>query len=192
MARPSIKEKRTEEILQAYEICIARYGVAGATLHRVAEEAGLARALLRHNVGNSEDLLQAAAQRFVVRSKSSTNEWLKDLPKGDSRIEKMLESLFFRKQKSNNDVLIAEALIAAAQARPELQTLMEGWFQDFEAIIQRELVTAFPTSSQEDIEIVATGVIGIYYNFASLFSLQMSNLQSQSHQAAFRLVQTLA
>jgi len=191
MARPSIKEKRTQEILQAYEVCIARYGVAGTTLHRVAEEAGLARALIRHNVGNSDELLLAAARNFVLRSKSSIDEWLKDLPSDSSRIEKMFENLFFKKPKSSIDVLVAEALIAAAQTIPELQQLMEEWFANFKASIEKELTVAFPENSQEDIEVVAIGVVGIYYNFASLFSLKITKLQIHSYQSTIRLIKTL-
>ena len=55
MARPSVKEERREQILTAYEQCVARYGVEGATLDKVAEEAGLARPLIRHNIGNREE-----------------------------------------------------------------------------------------------------------------------------------------
>ena len=43
MARPSVKDERTEAILAAFERCVARHGVEGATLQRTADEAGLAR-----------------------------------------------------------------------------------------------------------------------------------------------------
>ena len=72
MARPSVKAKRTEEILQAYEHCIALYGVEGATLQKIAEVAGIARPLLRHHVGNSDDLLNMALKRFIERSDAMT------------------------------------------------------------------------------------------------------------------------
>ena len=34
MPRPSLKAQRSEEILDAYERCVARYGVEGATLEK--------------------------------------------------------------------------------------------------------------------------------------------------------------
>ena len=38
MPRPSVKAERTEEILDAFERCVARYGVEGSTLERIAEQ----------------------------------------------------------------------------------------------------------------------------------------------------------
>ena len=43
MGRPSIKAERREQILDAYETCVARFGVGGASLEKIAETAGLAR-----------------------------------------------------------------------------------------------------------------------------------------------------
>ena len=41
MARPIVKDQRRAEILDAFEACVARYGVEGATLAKTAEQAGL-------------------------------------------------------------------------------------------------------------------------------------------------------
>lgn len=71
MARPDIKDERRDQILDAFETCVARYGVAGATLAKTAEIAGLARPLVRHNVGNREDLLKALVDRILQQSRDS-------------------------------------------------------------------------------------------------------------------------
>ena len=80
MPRRSLKEERRSQILDAFEICVARYGVEGATLERVAEEAGLARPLIRHNVGNREDLLDALLERYLESSEHSMRQLLAALP----------------------------------------------------------------------------------------------------------------
>ena len=51
MARPRVTAERREEILAAFARCVARDGVEGASLQQVADEAGLARGLLRHHLG---------------------------------------------------------------------------------------------------------------------------------------------
>ncbi len=191
MARPSIKQQRTEQILEAYEICIARYGVEGATLNKVAEQAGIARALLRHNVGNSDDLLQAATERFMTRSRSSVDAWLASLPHDNTRIEQMLQTLFSDKISSQNDVLVAEALIAAAQARPALKKVVQNWWSHFETIITNEIRLAYSNRDEQDICNVAVGIIGIYFNVASLVPLEMPHIQQRSYLAAKRLLATL-
>ena len=68
MARPSLKKERTDQILDALERCLAGYGLEGATQDRIAEEAGLARPLIRHNVGNRDDMLRLGLDRFIRRS----------------------------------------------------------------------------------------------------------------------------
>jgi len=72
MGRPSLKKERFEEILDAYEQCVARYGLAGATLEQVARQAGLARPLIRHHIGNRDDLVEALINRFINNSKRYT------------------------------------------------------------------------------------------------------------------------
>ena len=41
MGRPNLTEVRTSEILDAFERCVARFGLEGSSLERVAEEAGI-------------------------------------------------------------------------------------------------------------------------------------------------------
>ena len=59
MPRPSVKDQRREEILTAFARCVALYGVEGATLEKIAAEAGIARPAVRHFVGNRDELVEA-------------------------------------------------------------------------------------------------------------------------------------
>ena len=81
MPRPSLKLQRSEEILDAFERCVARYGIEGTTLEKTAEEAGLQRSLLRHNVGNRDDLLNSLVNRFISESRDSLLFHIKQLLK---------------------------------------------------------------------------------------------------------------
>ena len=56
VGRPSNRDDRYEQIMQALIRCVARYGVEGASLAQIAEEAGLKRPLVRHHLGNREDM----------------------------------------------------------------------------------------------------------------------------------------
>ena len=80
MPRPSVKTERTAEILDAFERSVARFGVEGSTLERIAEEAGLRRSLLRHYVGNRDDLLDALVERFLERSSREMDVLFAALP----------------------------------------------------------------------------------------------------------------
>ena len=80
MSRPEIKNVRREQILDAFETCVAKYGVEGATLAKTAEQAGLARPLVRHNVGNRDELVDALVERFLQKSRKYMEEFVQTLP----------------------------------------------------------------------------------------------------------------
>ncbi len=66
MGRKSRVEQRKTQILDAFERCVLRYGLEGASLEQIAHESGLQRSLIRHYVGNREDLVNAFIQRILV------------------------------------------------------------------------------------------------------------------------------
>lgn len=56
MGRKSMAEARRAEILAAFERCIARDGL-DVPLERIADEAGVQRSLIRHYLGNRDELV---------------------------------------------------------------------------------------------------------------------------------------
>ncbi|WP_282610447.1 TetR/AcrR family transcriptional regulator [Pelagibius sp. Alg239-R121] len=191
MGRPSVKAQRSSEILDAFETCVARYGVEGATLERIAAEAGLARALIRHHVGNRDDLLKALTRRFLAQSERHQQDLLDYLPEGD-RVLSLIDLLFDHSQSDQNFVLVAEALIAAAGERPELAAQLADWVHSFIALIAAELRREYDAAAADAIDAVAAGIAGIYFNVDSLTTLgDMGGLRQASKQAALRLVRSI-
>ena len=132
MARPSVKAERTEAILQAYERCVARLGVEGATLEKIAAEAGMARPLLRHHAGNRDELLRMAVRRFAGRSDQAMRELRSALPEGATGRD-LLELILPPKNPEafSSDVMIAAAFIYAAQTDEFLRQTMQSWLENF-------------------------------------------------------------
>jgi AcrR family transcriptional regulator len=191
MGRPSNKEQRREEILVAYEKCVARFGVEGATLERIAEEAGLARALLRHHVGNREDLLNALLARFFKASDSVMAYLIKKLPE-EQRIFVLADWLFDPDYTDPHLVLVTESLIAASLERPKLAQQMKDWLARFVDLFTQEIKTTFPHEDDETCAIVAMGFTAIYFNIDSLSPLgEVDHFRYLSKQAALRLLKTL-
>lgn len=189
MARPTLKEERTEEILKAYESCIAKYGVEGATLQKIAAEAGLARPMLRHYIGNSGDILMLAASRFVQRS-THDFQAMCDYPYQD--ITEFLTSLFFMSDSYHQDTMIASAFIITAQTNEAVQQMMMAWFAETQKVFEAILHKFYPDTESDQIAIAATGLIGIYFNSEALFPLwQGQVLQQKSFQAAKLLLANL-
>ena len=191
MPRPSVKAERTEEILDAFERCVARFGIEGSSLERIAEEAGLRRSLLRHHVGNRDDLVAALAARFLLRSQRQVEQLVAALPAA-RRAEALVEILFDPAHSDAHLVLVAEALIAAVPQHPDLGPKLRAWVEDFVAVVAGELRTARPVASEAACAEVAAGVVGIYVSVDSLAPLgPMSGYRDASKAAALRLLASL-
>ena len=191
MPRPSIKAQRSEEILDAFERCVARFGVEGATLEQTAEEAGLQRSLIRHNVGNRDDLLNALVDRFLEKSRSDI-DLLVSTTLNDGNPATLVERLFNESYSDTQTVLVAEALILAAPHYPEIAPRLQSWLEDVTKAVAKILRRSIPNSKARDCREVAAGIVGLYFNVESLSPLgSMGAFRRYSKKAAMRLVNTL-
>ena len=191
MARPSVREARKQQILDAFEVCVARYGVEGTTLERMAAEAGLARALIRHHMGNRDDLLRALVKRFTERSDAEMSQLWDQLPAQDG-LETLVTWLFDPDYLDLQQIQVAQALIAVAGERPEVADAMGSWTADFIGQLERVIADQRSEARPEAINAVAVGIAGIYFNWESLAHLGESDrLRSASMEAAKRLLDSL-
>ena len=192
MPRPSLKQERRAEILDAYGRCVARYGVEGATLERTADEAGLARALIRHHVGNKDQLLEAFVDQFLDEATATSRAFFDSLAKED-RLSSLLYGLFDPSYSNPHQVRVTSALLMAATEYPALAKRLRCWIVDFVSGIQRELHTAFPQAEDDRVEAVANGMVALYFNLDTLTTLGgMKRLRSCSEEAARLLISTLS
>ena len=67
MGRPSLREVRRAEIVDAFARVLADHGYAGATIARVADEAGVAPGLLHHHCADKQDMLTELLRTLVGR-----------------------------------------------------------------------------------------------------------------------------
>jgi AcrR family transcriptional regulator len=94
MARPSKAEERREQILDAFERCVVRTGIQGITLEKVAKEAGLQRSLVRHFVGNREEMIDAVFDRFMHRAEALWSGATRHRPSIDEMLEFLVKEAF--------------------------------------------------------------------------------------------------
>ena len=87
MARPRIGAERREEILVAFEACVARKGLAKTTLVDVAEQAGQPRPLVRYFIGNRDAMVTALIDRLLERGEAQ----FRRLPIGSTAERVILE-----------------------------------------------------------------------------------------------------
>lgn len=175
MARPSMKAQRTDEILSAFKRCIVHYGLEGSSLEHIAEESGLQRSLIRHFVGNRDDLIHLLADRMLADFKQQTEFLYNNLPK-TNRIEALIGLLFEPKNASSTEhILVFESLIASAERYPKIRTKLQKWLDGFNKQLTTEIEKTYPNSDHEQCNAVSFGIISIYFNLDSLMPLSLSD-----------------
>ncbi|WP_299977372.1 TetR/AcrR family transcriptional regulator [uncultured Pseudoteredinibacter sp.] len=197
MARPSVKEERAAAILAAFERCVARYGVEGATLERISQESGLHRSLLRHHVGNREALLERLLERCVGTEQDDIQRLFDDLHSGDSSVERneeLIIAYLFGEMPEQEQLRmrVALALLAAVENYPSIKRRLSQWNNDFIANLQRLLQQAYPKFQAEQCAAVAWGLASISLSHLSMAPLGSVKLYQRSGvQAAKILLQSL-
>ncbi len=90
MGRPSLDLERREQIMTAFETCVIEFGLHKTTLQKVAEQCGLPRPLVRHFVGNRDQMVGLLLDRLVERADQDLARRYEQQPD----LEKMLDFLF--------------------------------------------------------------------------------------------------
>jgi AcrR family transcriptional regulator len=170
VARPSLKTQRTEEILDAFTRCIAEHGIQGASLERIADEAGMARQILRHYVGNRDDLIVALAERFAAQTQTQLQALAAGLPT-DNRIQIMLDILLSSDTSGAAENLVADALLLESQRLPEVKEKMTAWLESLNRFVINELKQANPKTSPSKRRAIATAVVSLLLVGDSLQSI---------------------
>lgn len=124
MARPKVTEERREAILQAFEHCILRQGLAETTLEDVAAEAGQPRSLVRYFIGNREAMISCLIERLLERGEAKIDQSLREM--GEGQPASIVRLLF--------DEVFADAVTNI--------TIMELWHLSLRDPVLRERLAA--------------------------------------------------
>lgn len=193
MGRPDLTAVRTEEILDAFEHCVARYGLHGSSLERVAEQAGMKRSVVRHYMGNRDEMIVALAERVTAECHAQLETYVASASE-QLRVDQLLAFFFPNTQADTTDSLMAvESLIAAAEDYPRVQELMTGYVEEMVNMTTDQLRLAHPNATKAQCWTVAYGVVGICYNHASLAPLALPTKYLKAARASARaLTDTLS
>lgn len=172
--RPSNRDERYVQVMEALVRCVARFGLEGATLSAVAKEAGLSRPLIRHHLGNRDEVI-IALQAYVLQTfAEQTAEMLEALPAERSAFW-LVDMMFFDLQSTPPDtVLVMAALNARAAEDAVLQQACRETIVGFEAAVSEALKRQTPAADPTEVAKAALGISALYFNAASLASLNMS------------------
>ncbi len=192
MPRPSLKEIRSEQILVAYAKCIYQFGFEGATQEKIAKEAGVKRSIIRHYLGNREDMISALIDYADKKYDEEVCELMQSLP-DHKRIDALIEILFEPRYASDeNSAVMLQALVLVSGKYPEIGTKLVAWSNTLIGSVQSELRKTYPDVSEDQIFQVAFGIVALCFNIDSFSQTSIpQKWWSASKNAAYRLVSTL-
>ena len=171
MPRPSTKAKRSQQVLSAYLSVAARYGVSGATLERIAKEAQMTRPLVRHHLGNKEDMFDLLVEHVVVELDNQTRQIVDALP-NSGRVDALTSYLFGQPKTPGPQLIYVFAdLTMKSVSDAALAEKLSGTITKFEVMLRHEIRAEFPHASQKNAHAVAHGIMAIYFNCISLAPL---------------------
>lgn len=171
MPRPSLKDHRSEQILDAYLSCVARFGLDGATQERIAKLAGVKRPLLRHYLGNRDEMVSALGEH-VVRSFAASGDMLGAVLAEVESASELVELLYAEDVETDPRLMLAwQALTVAVDEHPEMRQPLLDSLQRFLDIIEAVLRRLAPEAPEALVRAVTMGIAAPYANFDAMAPL---------------------
>ena len=168
MARPDLSVERSQQILDAFSRCVARSGLDATSLEEVAGEAGMRRSIIRHYVGNRQDLVAAFLDQLGLRLQRQNDDmraWFVANP-GLGGLARYLFA-----DVSSDELLVMESLYSAARRNPTIASRLAGWQQDFTDALEAVLCASLPDADENDITAASHGLAAIYSDHQSMRAL---------------------
>ncbi|MEX0349367.1 MAG: TetR/AcrR family transcriptional regulator [Paracoccaceae bacterium] len=171
MPRPSLKDQRSHEILDAYLTCVARFGLEGATQERIANEAGVKRPLLRHYLGNKDEMITSLTNH-VIAGFSEALDGLRQTMPGDATPSDLVDALFADNSGTDPRLMLTyQALVTTVPDRPDLRQGLMDSLTDFFDVVEAILRRAAPSAPDSDIRAATQGISAIFVSMDALSPL---------------------
>lgn len=191
MPRPSMAAQRIEEILDALETCILTYGIQATSLENIAETAGVKRTILRHYIGNRDDIICALSNRWRKKYSQQWQQLVEWLP-SKNRAECLIDALFtVGSNERINATIIGEAIFSEAKRLEAIKLDQQETMEEFHQYISQALRNDYPDACDERITLVSNGIYANYLLSESLLPLKMVEQVHLLKQSAKLLCTTL-
>lgn len=188
VGRPSNRDERYEQVMSALVQCVARFGLEGTTLSKVAEQAGLTRPLIRHHLGNRDDMICELQDFVLSRFDADVDALIEALP--DRNIGASLIDLLFSSSGASDPAMTMAFAALTAQARSDekLRERCRACVLRMETEVARALAAEMPGAAAA--QTAAHGIIALYFNVTAFEDLDMpSDWQARGRTVARSLLQ---
>jgi AcrR family transcriptional regulator len=177
MGRKSLAEERREDILAAFERCIARYGI-DVSLEQIADEAGVKRSLIRHYLGNRDELIDQMIDRTAAEYPRQVAAFIAQrLPGG---IDAVLDSFFVEDSRAPDwDVVMAAVANTAKGRYPAAKRRVAQMMMDITEEVAAMLRHFYPQASADAAYEVAYTLVCIVQAHESMLDIGIDHHHTQ-------------
>lgn len=190
--RPSVADERREQILAAVVRCILRYGVAGTTRARIAEEAGMKPPAVHHFAGTRAQVVEAGIQAATQTIRQRLDQLLHEQPTPEARLELALEAFFGGGLVDADLNQLIDELVAYAYLDPPTLEAMRAMYRGFLDEVQGLLRGVHPQAPEEQVADIALSVLALGHAAASFSFLGIaSDARARMRSSAEQLIRSL-
>lgn len=172
-----MSEERRPHIIAAAKRAISNFGIDGATQERIAEEAGMSRAHIRHYLGNRDELLDAvweATTGDYVRAVDEATNVANSASDVRHAVDQLLELSFVYEE----DDAVILAFLHESREDERVRARTHATYRHVEDCVGRLLGISDPRLSASEIESRAHAVMAL-----SMGALMLDLLNPQAPRA---------
>jgi AcrR family transcriptional regulator len=140
--RPSIAPERRTHLIESFIRLVGVRGLDSVTLDDVAAESGIARANIRHFVGNRQDLVKASVGHLAARYEVAARTALGPAPSVDALLAVLFGPTWVTDQADAD--LAFDALLVEASVIPDLAGAFRRVYEVLVEEIERALRVEYP------------------------------------------------
>ncbi|OUR96008.1 hypothetical protein A9Q81_13190 [Gammaproteobacteria bacterium 42_54_T18] len=158
MGRKSLKTERVTQILDAFERCMEQKGLESTTLDNVAKEAGVARRIIRHYVGNRDELIQTAVDRIIDKFSDQVFDVIES-SESDNRFDSGLNYIFSSDFNALPINRLVAALLPVSLHDERVQQAVKKIYDAFHTGLDQELANHLPLAPESKRSDVAYSIM---------------------------------
>lgn len=191
MARKALTNERTDEILEAFARCMVKYGL-DTSLEQVAEEAGMTRSIIRHYIGNREEVVNRLMERISHQYLQQLREASAHIPQAQM-IGVTLDYLFGTEPSYNDyDKLIMGVMMTAKERYPQAKQTLKTMMDELVLMFSQDLILAYPQVDKIRCQQVAYSILCLAISNDSFLWIGISpNYSTAARASAETLLKTL-
>lgn len=187
MGRKSLTKERTAEILDAFARSMVKYGL-DTSLDQVAEEAGMTRSIIRHYIGNREEVVNTLIERITSDFLAELRAEAEQIPQ-EQAIPATLDYLFAHETGYDDyDKLIFSVMMTAQDRYPQAKQMIIRMFEQLITMFAADLKDAYPRADDARCRDVAYNVLALAMSNESLMDLGMNQRYSTTARLSAELL----